>query len=145
MCRFSKVAKISDISNLNIQIQLKPQLLTQEIMYGAYLVFKFCNKRKVSSWPLYVNLKYKMAGEICNAYFANWRTGGEGLMVELFRFWNTNETEHCDILLESFSRYYCGNWGIFVEGVEFNAIASVSHRTHASYYLFTLLLFLCME
>ncbi|XP_076944086.1 F-box protein VBF-like isoform X2 [Bidens hawaiensis] len=123
--RFSKVTKIYDFSNLNIQIQLKPQLLTQEIMYGAYLVFKFCNKRKVSSRPLYVNLKYKMARETCNAYFAKWRTGGEWLMVELFQFWNTSETEHCDILLESFSCYYCGNWGIFVEGVEFNAIASV--------------------
>ncbi|XP_076889549.1 uncharacterized protein LOC143540346 [Bidens hawaiensis] len=123
--RFSKVAKISDISNLNIQIQLKPQLLTQEIMFGAYLVFKFCNKRKVSTRPLYVNLRYKMAGETCNAYFAKWRTGGEWLMVELFRFWNTSEIEHCDILLESFARYYCGDWGIFVEGVEFNAMASV--------------------
>ncbi|KAD4384997.1 hypothetical protein E3N88_25165 [Mikania micrantha] len=123
--RFSKVAKISDNLNLNIKIQIKPQLLTLDMMYGAYLVFKFCNPRKVSSQPLYVNLKYKMAGETLNAYFAKWRDGGEWLMVELFRFWNNNETIYCDILLESFSHYYCGNWGIFVEGLEFNAIHSL--------------------
>ncbi|KAL8244635.1 hypothetical protein R6Q59_010893 [Mikania micrantha] len=123
--RFSKVAKISDNLNLDIKIQIKPQLLTLDMMYGAYLVFKFCNPRKVSSQPLYVNLKYKMAGEPLNAYFAKWRDGGERLMVELFRFWNNNETINCDILLESFSHYYCGNWGIFVEGLEFNAIHSL--------------------
>ncbi|KAL8244632.1 hypothetical protein R6Q59_010890 [Mikania micrantha] len=66
-----------------------------------------------------------MAGETMNAYFAKWRDGGEWLMVELFRFWNNNETINCDILLESFSHYYCGNWGIFVEGLEFNAIHSL--------------------
>ncbi|KAD4384977.1 hypothetical protein E3N88_25145 [Mikania micrantha] len=123
--RFSKVAKISDNLNLNIKIHIKPQLLTLDMMYGAYLVFKFCNPRKVSSQLLYVNLKYKMAGETLNAYFAKWRDGGEWLMVELFRFWNNNETINCDILLESFSHYYCGNWGIFVEGLEFNAIHSL--------------------
>ncbi|KAJ0751715.1 putative protein kinase RLK-Pelle-CrRLK1L-1 family [Helianthus annuus] len=126
--RFSKAAKISDNLNLNIQIQIKPQLLSPGIMYGAYLVFKFCNRRKVSTRPLYVNLKYKMAGETLNAYFAKWRPGGDWLMVELFRFWNTNETVDCDILLQSFSQYYCGNWGIFVEGLEFNAIASLEEH-----------------
>ncbi|KAI7741266.1 hypothetical protein M8C21_008701 [Ambrosia artemisiifolia] len=123
--RFPKVAKISDNLNLNIRIQIKPQLLTPGMMYGAYLVFKFCNRRKVSTQPLYVNLKYKMAGETLHAYFAKWRPGGEWLMVELFQFLNTNETVNCDILLESFCHYYCGNWGIFVEGLEFNAMASV--------------------
>ncbi|KAD4384972.1 hypothetical protein E3N88_25140 [Mikania micrantha] len=125
ICRFSKVAKISDNLNLNIKIQIKPQLLTLDMMYGAYLVFRFCNPRKVSSQPLYVNLKYKMAGETLIAYFAKWRDGGEWLMVELFQFWNNNEAINCDILLESFSHYYCGNWGIFVEGLEFNAIHSL--------------------
>ncbi|KAK1435952.1 hypothetical protein QVD17_01725 [Tagetes erecta] len=119
--RFSKVAKISDISNLNIRILIKPQLLNPSIMYGAYLVFKFCNRRKVSTRPLYVNLKYKMAGETLNAYFAKWTAEGDWLMVELFRFCNDNETTEFDILLESFSIYHCGNWGIFVEGLEFRA------------------------
>ncbi|GJR54857.1 phloem protein 2-like protein [Tanacetum coccineum] len=75
--RFSKVAKISDISNLMIQVELKPQLLTPGIMYGAYLVFKFCSRRKISSLPLYVNLRYKKDGETLNAYFAEWRAGSE--------------------------------------------------------------------
>ncbi|GJT39790.1 probable serine/threonine-protein kinase PBL28 [Tanacetum coccineum] len=73
--RFSKVAKISDISNLMIQDELKPQLLTPGIMYGAYLVFKFCSRRKISSLPLYVNLRYKKDGETLNAYFAEWSVG----------------------------------------------------------------------
>ncbi|XP_024985033.1 uncharacterized protein LOC112520750 [Cynara cardunculus var. scolymus] len=123
--RFSKVARVSDISNLNIQIQIKPQFLTQDIMYGAYLVFKFYDRRKVSSQPLYVNLKYKKAGETLNAYFAEWRAEGKWLTIELFRFWNNNETTYFDVVLESFSRYYCGNCGIFVEGIEFQAIRSV--------------------
>ncbi|KAJ9556468.1 hypothetical protein OSB04_011082 [Centaurea solstitialis] len=123
--RFLKVAKISDISNLNIQIQIKPQFLTLDVMYGAYLVFKFYDRRKVTSRPLYVNLKYKKAGETLNAYFAEWRPGGKWLTVELFRFWNNNETTEFDVLLESISRYYCGNWGIFVEGIEFQAIRNV--------------------
>ncbi|KAI3792906.1 hypothetical protein L2E82_06799 [Cichorium intybus] len=123
--RFSKVAKLLDISNLNIQIQIKTQLLTPKIMYGAYLVFKFCDRRKVSSRPLYVNLKYKKSGEALNAYFAEWKAGGNWLTIELFRFWNNNETMEFDFLLESFSRYYCGSLGIFVEGIEFQAINNV--------------------
>ncbi|KAK1435953.1 hypothetical protein QVD17_01726 [Tagetes erecta] len=125
--RFSKVAKIPDISNLNIRIHIKPQLLTPNITYGAYLVFKFCNRRKVSTQPLYVNLKYKMAGETSNAYFAKWTAGGEWLMAKLFQFCNDNETTDFDLLLESFSIYHnCGNWGVYVEGLEFSAIHSVS-------------------
>lgn len=128
--RFSKVAKISDVSNLNIQIQIKTQFLTLDIMYGAYLVFKFCDRRKISSRPLYVNLKYKKAGETLNAYFAEWRAGSKWLAIELFRFWNNNETTNFDVLLESFSSYYCGNLGIFIEGIEFQAIPSVDCIEH---------------
>ncbi|KAI3792905.1 hypothetical protein L2E82_06798 [Cichorium intybus] len=120
--RFAKVAKISDISNLNIQVNTKTQLLTPEIMYGAYLVFKFCDRRKISNRPLYVNLKYKKSGETLKAYFAEWRVGSNWLTIELFRFWNNKETIEIDILLESFSRYYCGSGGIFIEGIEFQAI-----------------------
>nr|XP_043637287.1 uncharacterized protein LOC122608257 isoform X2 [Erigeron canadensis] len=126
--RFSKVARISDISNLNIRIYTKPQFLTEEIMYGAYLVFKFCDPRKFSSQPVYVNLKYKKAGESLNAYFARWRAGSKWLRVELFRFWNSKETIDFDVLLESFSHYYCGNGGMFVEGIEFNAIHSLESQ-----------------
>ncbi|KAL4592991.1 hypothetical protein LXL04_006002 [Taraxacum kok-saghyz] len=124
--RFAKVAKISDISNLNIQINIKTQYLTPEIMYGAYLVFKFCDRRKVSNRPLYVNLKYKKSGETLNAYFATWKTGSNRLTIELFRFWNNKENIEFDVLLESFSRYYCGILGIFIEGIEFQAINNVN-------------------
>lgn len=126
MFRFSKVAKISDISNLNIQVQIKTQFLSREIMYGAYLVFKFCDRKKFSSRPLYVNLKYKKGGESLNSYFAEWRAGSKWLTVELFRFWNNKETMDFNVLLESFSHYYCGNGGVFIEGIEFNTIRSVS-------------------
>ncbi|KAL4557932.1 hypothetical protein LXL04_036127 [Taraxacum kok-saghyz] len=120
--RFAKVAKISDISNLNIQINIKTQLLTPETMYGAYLVFKFCDRRKVSNRPVYVNLKYKKSGETLNAYFAEYRAGSNWLTIELFRFWNDMETIEFDVLLESLSLYYCGNGGIFIEGIKFQAI-----------------------
>ncbi|KAL4583915.1 hypothetical protein LXL04_008501 [Taraxacum kok-saghyz] len=126
--RFAKVAKISDISNLNIQINIKTQLLTPEIMYGAYLVFKYCDRRKVSNRPLYVNLKYKKLGETLNAYFAEWRAESNWLTVELFRFWNDKENIEFDVLLESFSRYYCGSAGIFIEGLMFQDIHCVNHN-----------------
>ncbi|CAH1451794.1 unnamed protein product [Lactuca virosa] len=44
--RFAKVAKIPDLSNLNIRINIKTQFLTPGVMYRAYLVFKFCDRRK---------------------------------------------------------------------------------------------------
>ncbi|XP_052620150.1 uncharacterized protein LOC111907996 isoform X2 [Lactuca sativa] len=123
--RFPKVARISDISNLNIQIQITTQFLTPEMMYGAYLVFKFCDRRKVSSRPLYVNLKYKKAGETLSAYFAEWEVGSEWLKVELFRFSSKNGSVNFEILLESLSQYYCGRGAIYIEGIEFQAIRSV--------------------
>ncbi|KAL4557933.1 hypothetical protein LXL04_036128 [Taraxacum kok-saghyz] len=126
--RFEKVAKISDISNLNIHINIKTQFLTPEIMYGAYLVFKFCDRRKVSNRPLYVNLKYKKSSETLNTYFAEWIAGSNWLTIELFRFWNDKENIEFDVLLESFSRYYCGSRGIFIEGIRFQAIHSVNHN-----------------
>nr|GEU44686.1 reverse transcriptase domain-containing protein [Tanacetum cinerariifolium] len=39
--RFPKVAKILCVLNLNIQIKIRPQFLTPEKTYGAYLVFTF--------------------------------------------------------------------------------------------------------
>ncbi|KAI3691122.1 hypothetical protein L2E82_49340 [Cichorium intybus] len=123
--RFPHVARIYDISNLNIQIDITTQFLTPETMYGVYLVFKFCDRRKVSSRPLYVNLKYTKAGETLNAYFAEWKGGSEWLTVELFRFWSDKESIDFEVLLESFSTHYCGRRGIFVEGIEFQAIQSV--------------------
>ncbi|KAI3506193.1 hypothetical protein L1887_28549 [Cichorium endivia] len=123
--RFPKVARINDISNLNIQIDITTQFLTPETVYGAYLVFKFCDRRKVSSKPLYVNLKYTKAGETLNAYFAEWKEGSEWLTVELFRFWSDKGSIDFEVLLESFCTHYCGRRGIFVEGIEFQAIQSV--------------------
>nr|KAJ0206166.1 hypothetical protein LSAT_V11C500240150 [Lactuca sativa] len=123
--RFPKVARIPDISNLNIKIKIKTQFLTPEMMYGAYLVFKFCDKRKVSSRPLYVNLKYKKAGETLSAYFAEWEVGTEWLKVKLFQFSSNNGSIDVEILLESLSQYYCGRGAIYIEGIEFQAIRSV--------------------
>ncbi|KAL7601910.1 hypothetical protein Lser_V15G21989 [Lactuca serriola] len=124
--RFPKVAKILDISNLNIGVQINAEFLTPETMYGAYLVFKFYDRRKVSSRPIYINLKYKKAGETLNAYFAEWKEGGsQWLRVELFRFQSDHRSTDFEFLLESFSKYYCGIGGIFVEGIEFNAIPMV--------------------
>lgn len=123
--RFPKVVKILDISNMNIGIQIRTQFLTPEMMYGAYLVFKFCDRRKVSSRPIYVNLKYQMAGETLNAYFAEWKAESKWLTVELFRFLSKKGSTDFDVLLKGLSLYYCGSGGIFIEGIEFQAIRSV--------------------
>ncbi|GJT03442.1 phloem protein 2-like protein [Tanacetum coccineum] len=120
--RFPKVAKILDVLNLNIQIKIRPRFLTLEKTYGAYLVFTFCDPRKVSKMPLYINLKYKKEGETLNTYFAQWKTENKWLMVELFRFVNKDQNTDFEVLLESFSRYYCGSWAIFVEGIEFQPV-----------------------
>ena len=111
-------------------------------MYGAYLVFKFCNRRKISNLPLYVNLRYKKDGETLNAYFAEWRAGSEWLMVELFRFRNSEESTDSNLLLENFSRYHCGNLGVFVEGIEFIAIRSVSKRMRNHCFFYASFLFI---
>ncbi|KAI3691120.1 hypothetical protein L2E82_49338 [Cichorium intybus] len=125
--RFPKVAKIFDISNLNIGVQITNEFLTPDTMYGAYLVFKFCDRRKVSNRPIYVNLKYKKAGETLNSYFAEWKEGGsQWLGVELLRFSSNRGSTDFEVVLESFSKYYCGTGGIFVEGIEFQAIRSAN-------------------
>ncbi|KAJ9546704.1 hypothetical protein OSB04_019247 [Centaurea solstitialis] len=124
--RFPKVAKILDISNLDIRIQITTQYLTPRMLYGAYVVFKFCDRRKVSSRPLYVNLKYRVEGKALHAYFAEWKDGGSWLTIELFRFWSNKGIFDLDIVLEGFSRYYCGSGAIVVEGIEFQRIHSVS-------------------
>nr|GFD03807.1 protein kinase-like domain, phloem protein 2-like protein [Tanacetum cinerariifolium] len=67
---FEKVAEMSDISNLNIEIKTDTQLLSPNIVYGVYLVFKLCDSRKVSAKPMYVNLKYRKGSETLQAYFA---------------------------------------------------------------------------
>ncbi|GKC01907.1 phloem protein 2-like protein [Tanacetum coccineum] len=52
----------------------------------------------------------------------HWKTENKWLMVELFRFVNKDQTTDLEILLESFSRYYCGSCVIFVEGIEFRPV-----------------------
>ncbi|PWA44441.1 Phloem protein 2-like protein [Artemisia annua] len=52
----------------------------------------------------------------------SWKTENKWLMVELFRFVNKDQTTDFEVLLESFSRYYCGSLAIFVEGIEFRPV-----------------------
>ncbi|KAJ0860829.1 putative protein kinase RLK-Pelle-CR4L family [Helianthus annuus] len=124
--RFEKVAEVSNISNLNIQIKMRSQSLSSDVIYGVHLVFKFCGARKFGAKPMYVNLTYKMGDETLHAYFATWRED-EWMKIELYRFSNHNESDAIDFefLLESFSRCYCGNHAIYLEGVEFRAIGKV--------------------
>ena len=97
-------------------------------------MFTFCDPRKISSMPLYINLKYKKEGEPLNTYFAQWKTENKWLMVELFRFVNKDQTTDVEVLLESFSRYYCGSLAIFVEGIEFRPVSVSCY--HASFFWF---------
>ncbi|MFS7925250.1 putative protein kinase RLK-Pelle-CR4L family [Helianthus anomalus] len=124
--RFEKVAEMSNISNLNIQIKIRSRSLSSSVNYGVHLVFKFCGARKSGAKPMYVNLTYKMGNETLHAYFATWRED-EWMKIELYRFFNHNESDTIDFefLLKSFSRCYCGSGAIYVEGVEFRAIDNV--------------------
>ncbi|GJS76379.1 kinase-like domain, phloem protein 2-like protein, partial [Tanacetum coccineum] len=124
--RFEKVAEMSDISNLNIEIKTDTQLLSSRNIYGVYLVFKLCDSRKFSTKLMYVNLKYRKGSETLQAYFATQRDKN-WMMIELYRFLNLNEDVIFKFLLESFSSYDCGYGAINVEGIEFRAIDKVKH------------------
>ncbi|GKB26365.1 F-box protein-like protein, partial [Tanacetum coccineum] len=119
--RFLKVAKMLDISNLKIQIQIKTKFLSPHVTYGVHLVFKFCDLNPISSKPMYVNLTYKMESEKLHAYFATSRDDN-WMMIELCRLLNHKKDNDFEVLLESLSRYYCGSDAIYVEGIEFRAM-----------------------
>ncbi|GJW19489.1 kinase-like domain, phloem protein 2-like protein [Tanacetum coccineum] len=121
LIRFETVVEILDISNLFIEIKTRAQFLSPNVVYGVYLVFKFCDSRNFSSKHVYVNLKYRKGHESLHAYFATWRDE-QWMMIELHRFSNQNEDVVFEFLLESFSSYYCGDAAVYVEGIEFRAI-----------------------
>ena len=125
MHRFGTVAEMLDISDLNIEIKTRAQFLSPNVVYGVYLVFKFCDSRNFSSKPVYVNLKYRKGHKSRQAYFATQRDE-HWMMIELHRFSNQNKEVIFEFLVESFSSYYCGDAGVYVEGVEFRAIDKVS-------------------
>ena len=125
MCRFDTVLEMSDISNLNINIKTNAQFLSPDVVYGVYLVFKFCDSRNFSSRPVYVNLKYRKGTESRHAYFATWRDK-EWMMIELDRYSNQKEDVVFEFLLESFSTYQYRDGAIYVEGIEFRAIEKVN-------------------
>ncbi|KAK9068522.1 hypothetical protein SSX86_012636 [Deinandra increscens subsp. villosa] len=127
--RFKRLVKIMDISNLNIQIKIKTHFLSPDVIYGAYLVFKFCDPRKTSSKIMYVNLKYQMGSETLHSYFATCENDG-WMMIELCRFIPHKKDVRFEVLLESLSRYYCGKGAIYVEGIHFRAISNATLRVH---------------
>ncbi|KAF5758956.1 putative non-specific serine/threonine protein kinase [Helianthus annuus] len=99
--KFQRVVKMMDTPNLKIQIKIKSQFLTPNVIYGAHLVFKFCEPRKLSSQLMYVNLKYQMGRETLHAYFAT--CGDEWMMIELRRFIPHKKDVDFEVLLESLS------------------------------------------
>ncbi|KAK1426164.1 hypothetical protein QVD17_14833 [Tagetes erecta] len=119
--RFQRVVKMEDTSNLRIKINIKTQFLSPNVIYGAHLVFKFCDQRKSSGELMYVNLKYQMGSETRYAYFAT-RRDDEWMMIELCRFIPHKKDVAFEVLIESLSRYYCGRGAIYVEGIHFLAI-----------------------
>ncbi|KAL4567174.1 hypothetical protein LXL04_022748 [Taraxacum kok-saghyz] len=131
---FPTVVEMLDVANLNIKIRTRPQHLSPNVVYGVYMVFKFCDPRKVSSKPLYVNLKYKSHnGKTSHAYFATWRDN-KWMMIELCQFSNHKKDIVFEFLLEGFSRYYCGDSTIYVEGLEFRAIENASFKNTISFH-----------
>nr|GFC40093.1 protein kinase-like domain, phloem protein 2-like protein [Tanacetum cinerariifolium] len=94
MCRFETVVEILDISDLNFEVKTRAQFLSPDVVYGVYLVFKFCDSKHSSSKPMYVNLRYRHGHKSLHAYFATWRDE-QWMMIELHRFLNQNEdVEH---------------------------------------------------
>ncbi|GKD29347.1 kinase-like domain, phloem protein 2-like protein, partial [Tanacetum coccineum] len=114
---FKKVAEVLDTTNLMMRIVIRTDLLSPNVTYGVCLLFKFCDSRKVSSKPAYVNLKYKQGSETLHAYFATWRDVN-WMTVELCQFTNDKEVTTLTFLLESFSTYYCGDEAIYVKHEE---------------------------
>nr|GEW40215.1 protein kinase-like domain, phloem protein 2-like protein [Tanacetum cinerariifolium] len=127
MCRFETVVEILDISDMNFEVKTRAQFLSPDVVYGVYLVFKFCDSKHSSSKPMYVNLRYRHGHKSLHAYFATWRDE-QWMMIELHRFLNQNEDVVFEFLLESFSSYYSGDVAVYVEGVEFRAIEKVEHE-----------------
>ncbi|PWA35454.1 protein kinase-like domain, Phloem protein 2-like protein [Artemisia annua] len=119
--RFDTIVEMSDISNLNINIKTNAQFLSLDVVFGVYLVFKFCDSKNFSSKLAYVNLNFKKGTESRHAYFATWRDK-EWMMIELDRYSNQKEEVVFEFLLESFSTYQYGDGAIYVEGIEFRAI-----------------------
>ncbi|GJV40818.1 phloem protein 2-like protein [Tanacetum coccineum] len=124
--RFGTVAKISKTHDLKISIKIKTQFLSLGIIYGAYLVFKFCDPQMVSSKP-YLDLKYKTASGELNSYIAE-RRDGEWMMIELCRFRSDNQIIDLEVQLESLWGHPCGSGPIFVDGIEFRPIDNVEHE-----------------
>ncbi|KAD5802978.1 hypothetical protein E3N88_14338 [Mikania micrantha] len=125
--RFPKVAEITDISNLKIQIKMKKEFISPSVKHKVYLIFRVCGPRKSQAKRMYVNLKYKTGNETLHAYFATWREDG-WMMIELFQSLNHKKDTDFEVLLESFSRCYCASSSIYIEGIEFQAIDNVNHE-----------------
>ncbi|GJS97385.1 nucleoside phosphorylase [Tanacetum coccineum] len=68
-----------------------------------------------------------MGKETLHAYFATWRDE-EWMIIELCRFLNHKKDTNFEVLLESFSQYYCERNGIYIEGIEFRAIHDVNNE-----------------
>ncbi|KAL8199927.1 hypothetical protein R6Q57_013495 [Mikania cordata] len=133
--RFPKVAEMTDISNLKIQIKLKKQFISPSVNHKVYLIFRVCGSRKYPAKRMYVNLKYKTRNETLRAYFATWREDG-WMMIELFQSLNHKKDSDFEVLLESFSRCYFGSSSIYIEGIEFQAIDNASLKNNNTCYLF---------
>ena len=124
--RFRKVAKVYlNSQDLNIRVKMRTPFLSTDVNYVVHLIFKFCDPRKSSERPSYVNLTYKIGSQTFHAYFAICRDE-DWMKIELCRFMNNKEDTSFEVLLESFSQTYCGSGAIYVEGIEFQSIDNVS-------------------
>ncbi|GJY23058.1 kinase-like domain, phloem protein 2-like protein, partial [Tanacetum coccineum] len=124
---FVTVVEMLDITYLNIEIKSRAQVLSPNVVYGVYLVFKFYDSRNFSSKPMCGNLKYRKGHESMHAYFATWKDE-QWMMIEFHRFLSQKEDVVPEFLLESFSSYYCGDVAVYVEGIEFQPIDKVKHE-----------------
>nr|XP_043609303.1 uncharacterized protein LOC122581198 [Erigeron canadensis] len=118
--RFHVVAKMLDTMNMKVRIKIKPQLLLPGDNYGVHLVFKF-KSGKCLAKQMFVNLTYKSGSDTLHSHFATLREDG-WMTIELCQILNYKEDTEFKVVLESFSRSYCGRSSIYIEGVEFRTI-----------------------
>nr|GEX62149.1 protein kinase-like domain, phloem protein 2-like protein [Tanacetum cinerariifolium] len=123
--RFGFISKKLDSSSLNIQIKLKPQLLSPGVNYGVYLLYMFEKFRESSNECM--ELTYKIGNKYSRSHYTKDTADGWS-MIRLYQFPNLKDGADIDIFVKGFSESHRKNEAIFLEGVEFRAINNMTHE-----------------
>lgn len=140
-CRFSEVARLLQVCWFDIKGKIEARLLSPNITYVAYLVFKMMGQRNYGFDSLPVNASVRFVGEkgdkeedeITNIIFLKPQQSGpersaarglhpqkrmdDWMEIELGEFFNGRDSGEVEMRLMEVER---GNWkkGIIIEGIE---------------------------